>query len=120
MCLNILREDWKPVLTINSIVYGLQYLFLVSIIQYHFNPDFIAIFQGAKSRGSTQQGSSTGVTEQPEDVREQRSEDNEGREFKRNLLRTVPLQVEVAQQAIMYHLWESEKIPHELHCDLLF
>ena len=31
VCLNILREDWKPVLTINSIVYGLQYLFLVSI-----------------------------------------------------------------------------------------
>lgn len=24
------REDWKPVLTINSIVYGLQFLFLVS------------------------------------------------------------------------------------------
>lgn len=32
VCLNILREDWKPVLTINSIVYGLQYLFLVIII----------------------------------------------------------------------------------------
>lgn len=31
VCLNILREDWKPVLTINSIVYGLQYLFLVSL-----------------------------------------------------------------------------------------
>lgn len=30
VCLNILREDWKPVLTINSIVYGLQYLFSVS------------------------------------------------------------------------------------------
>ena len=30
VCLNILREDWKPVLTINAIVYGLQYLFLVS------------------------------------------------------------------------------------------
>lgn len=30
VCLNILREDWKPVLTINSIIYGLQYLFLVS------------------------------------------------------------------------------------------
>lgn len=29
VCLNILREDWKPVLTVNSIVYGLQYLFLV-------------------------------------------------------------------------------------------
>jgi len=28
VCLNVLREDWKPVLTINSIVYGLQYLFL--------------------------------------------------------------------------------------------
>lgn len=28
ICLNILREDWKPVLTINSIIYGLQYLFL--------------------------------------------------------------------------------------------
>ncbi|EDO28914.1 predicted protein, partial [Nematostella vectensis] len=24
ICLNILREDWKPVLTINSIIYGLQ------------------------------------------------------------------------------------------------
>lgn len=24
------REDWKPVLTVNSIIYGLQYLFLVS------------------------------------------------------------------------------------------
>ncbi|KAI9330275.1 ubiquitin-conjugating enzyme/RWD-like protein [Zopfochytrium polystomum] len=28
VCLNILREDWKPVLNINSIVVGLQYLFL--------------------------------------------------------------------------------------------
>lgn len=28
VCLNILREDWKPVLTITSIVYGLQFLFL--------------------------------------------------------------------------------------------
>jgi ubiquitin-conjugating enzyme E2 M len=27
VCLNILREDWKPVLTINSVVYGLQFLF---------------------------------------------------------------------------------------------
>ena len=29
ICLNILREDWKPVLSINSIIYGLQFLFLV-------------------------------------------------------------------------------------------
>ncbi|TPX31403.1 hypothetical protein SmJEL517_g05243 [Synchytrium microbalum] len=28
VCLNILREDWKPVLNINSITVGLQYLFL--------------------------------------------------------------------------------------------
>lgn len=28
VCLNILREDWKPVLTLNAIIYGLQYLFL--------------------------------------------------------------------------------------------
>ena len=29
VCLNILREDWKPVLSVNAIIYGLQYLFLV-------------------------------------------------------------------------------------------
>lgn len=28
VCLNILREDWKPVLAVNAIVYGLQFLFL--------------------------------------------------------------------------------------------
>lgn len=28
VCLNILREDWKPVLNINSVIIGLQYLFL--------------------------------------------------------------------------------------------
>lgn len=27
VCLNILRDDWKPVLTINSICFGLQFLF---------------------------------------------------------------------------------------------
>ncbi|CAM9510765.1 unnamed protein product, partial [Phaeothamnion confervicola] len=27
VCLNILREDWKPVLDINSVIYGLIYLF---------------------------------------------------------------------------------------------
>jgi ubiquitin-conjugating enzyme E2 M len=33
VCLNILREDWKPVLDINSVIYGLIYLF------YEPNPD---------------------------------------------------------------------------------
>lgn len=28
VCLNILREDWNPVLTISSVVFGLQFLFL--------------------------------------------------------------------------------------------
>ena len=29
ICLNILREDWKPVLTITAVIYGLNFLFLV-------------------------------------------------------------------------------------------
>lgn len=29
VCLNILREDWKPVLNINIIIYGLNLLFTV-------------------------------------------------------------------------------------------
>ncbi|KAJ1956374.1 NEDD8-conjugating protein ubc12 [Dipsacomyces acuminosporus] len=33
ICLNILREDWKPVLTIKSVIFGLQLLFLAP------NPD---------------------------------------------------------------------------------
>lgn len=28
VCLNILREDWKPVLSISSVMYGLQFLLL--------------------------------------------------------------------------------------------
>ncbi|KAL7006750.1 NEDD8-conjugating protein ubc12 [Cystobasidiomycetes sp. EMM_F5] len=28
VCLNILREDWKPVLNLNSVIVGLQFLFL--------------------------------------------------------------------------------------------
>mmetsp|Transcript_9922 Transcript_9922/g.26383 ORF Transcript_9922/g.26383 Transcript_9922/m.26383 type:complete len:182 (-) Transcript_9922:129-674(-) len=28
VCLNILRQDWKPVLTLNSVLYGVQLLFL--------------------------------------------------------------------------------------------
>ena len=30
ICLNILREDWKPVLNINQVVYGLLHILLVS------------------------------------------------------------------------------------------
>lgn len=28
VCLNVLREDWQPVLNLNAICYGLQLLFL--------------------------------------------------------------------------------------------
>ena len=29
VCLNVLREEWKPVLNINTIIYGLNHLFVV-------------------------------------------------------------------------------------------
>lgn len=45
VCLNILREDWKPVLTINSIVYGLQYLFLEPNPDDPLNKDAAEILQ---------------------------------------------------------------------------
>ncbi|KAI3464996.1 hypothetical protein Pfo_021659 [Paulownia fortunei] len=34
VCLNILREDWKPVLNINTIIYGLYHLFTVFTYQF--------------------------------------------------------------------------------------
>ena len=33
VCLNILREDWRPVMDVNSVIYGLTFLF------YEPNPD---------------------------------------------------------------------------------
>lgn len=32
VCLNILREDWNPILNINTIIYGLYHLFTVSCL----------------------------------------------------------------------------------------
>merc|ERR1712046_71159 len=37
VCLNILREDWKPVLTINSVIMGLQFLMLEPNADYPLN-----------------------------------------------------------------------------------
>lgn len=45
VCLNILREDWKPVLTISSIVYGLQYLFLEPNPEDPLNKDAADVLQ---------------------------------------------------------------------------
>jgi ubiquitin-conjugating enzyme E2 M len=38
VCLNILREDWRPVLDINSVIYGLIYLF------YEPNPVSVCVY----------------------------------------------------------------------------
>lgn len=40
VCLNILREDWKPVLTVTSIIYGLNFLFLVRDLRTSQSPPF--------------------------------------------------------------------------------
>lgn len=51
VCLNILREDWKPVLSINSVIYGLQFLFLVRCLDAGFRaaPDTVlASLQGTR------------------------------------------------------------------------
>jgi hypothetical protein len=59
VCLNILREDWKPVLTIGSVIYGLQYLFLVRVVL-PFSP---RICVGTERRRPAQQGSRKSTTE---------------------------------------------------------
>jgi ubiquitin-conjugating enzyme E2 M len=45
VCLNILREDWKPVLNLNSVILGLQYLFLEPNPQDPLNKDAAKDFQ---------------------------------------------------------------------------
>ncbi|WIA12475.1 hypothetical protein OEZ86_003435 [Tetradesmus obliquus] len=45
ICLNILREDWKPVLSISSVVYGLQFLFLDPNPEDPLNKEAAAKFQ---------------------------------------------------------------------------
>lgn len=50
VCLNILREDWKPVLTINSVVYGLQYLFLEPNPEDPLNKEAAEVLQSNRSQ----------------------------------------------------------------------
>jgi ubiquitin-conjugating enzyme E2 M len=45
VCLNILREDWKPVLNLNSVMIGLQYLFLEPNATDPLNKDAAAALQ---------------------------------------------------------------------------
>ncbi|CAL5378609.1 hypothetical protein ACSBR2_019383 [Camellia fascicularis] len=45
VCLNILREDWKPVLNINTIIYGLYHLFTQPNCEDPLNHDAAAILR---------------------------------------------------------------------------
>mmetsp|Transcript_12771 Transcript_12771/g.27658 ORF Transcript_12771/g.27658 Transcript_12771/m.27658 type:complete len:186 (+) Transcript_12771:125-682(+) len=45
ICLNILREDWKPVLSISSVIYGLQFLFLDPNPEDPLNKEAAQMFQ---------------------------------------------------------------------------
>lgn len=57
VCLNILREDWKPVLSLNSVMIGLQYLFLEPNASDPLNKDAAVALQRdrEKFRKSVQQ-----------------------------------------------------------------
>jgi len=48
VCLNILREDWKPVLTIQAIVHGLQFLLLDPNPDDPLNKDAADVLQSNK------------------------------------------------------------------------
>eukprot|EP01024_Parvocaulis_polyphysoides_P053080 TRINITY_DN5275_c0_g1_i1.p2 TRINITY_DN5275_c0_g1~~TRINITY_DN5275_c0_g1_i1.p2 ORF type:complete len:183 (-),score=20.85 TRINITY_DN5275_c0_g1_i1:326-874(-) len=50
ICLNILREDWKPVLNINQILWGLQYLFLEPNPDDPLNKDAAEYFRRDRKR----------------------------------------------------------------------
>ncbi|KAK2994787.1 hypothetical protein RJ640_021019 [Escallonia rubra] len=45
VCLNILREDWKPVLNINTIIYGLYHLFTEPNHEDPLNPDAAGVLR---------------------------------------------------------------------------
>ncbi|KAF3439034.1 hypothetical protein FNV43_RR17309 [Rhamnella rubrinervis] len=45
VCLNILREDWKPVLNINTIIYGLFHLFTEPNYEDPLNHDAAAVLR---------------------------------------------------------------------------
>ncbi|CAK7339519.1 unnamed protein product [Dovyalis caffra] len=45
VCLNILREDWKPVLNINTIIYGLYHLFTEPNYEDPLNHDAAAVLR---------------------------------------------------------------------------
>ena len=50
VCLNILREDWKPVLDINAVIYGLIYIFYEPNPDDPLNHDAAALFRTDKAQ----------------------------------------------------------------------
>ncbi|XP_035814747.1 putative ubiquitin-conjugating enzyme family isoform X2 [Zea mays] len=46
VCLNILREDWKPVLNINTVIYGLNLLFTQPNDEDPLNHEAAAVLRG--------------------------------------------------------------------------
>lgn len=50
VCLNILREDWKPVLTITSVIFGLSYLFLDPTPEDPLNKEAAAVMRDDPQR----------------------------------------------------------------------
>ncbi|KXL42681.1 hypothetical protein M433DRAFT_6222 [Acidomyces richmondensis BFW] len=50
VCLNILREDWKPVLNLNAVIVGLQFLFLEPNASDPLNKDAAADLQTDRDR----------------------------------------------------------------------
>ena len=50
VCLNILREDWKPVLDINAVIYGLIYIFYEPNPDDPLNHEAAALFRTDKSQ----------------------------------------------------------------------
>ncbi|EMC92149.1 hypothetical protein BAUCODRAFT_78193 [Baudoinia panamericana UAMH 10762] len=50
VCLNILREDWKPVLNLNAVIVGLQFLFLEPNASDPLNKDAAQDLQADRDR----------------------------------------------------------------------
>ncbi|KAJ6288509.1 hypothetical protein OIU76_024485 [Salix suchowensis] len=67
VCLNILREDWKPVLNINTIIYGLYHLFTEPNYEDPLNHDAAAVLRdNPKMFESNVRRAMTGGTGSPE------------------------------------------------------
>lgn len=70
VCLNILRDEWKPVLDINAVIYGLIYLFCDPNPNDPLNHEAAALFRDDKASfdrnvASSLRGGKVGATTFP-------------------------------------------------------